>query len=437
MTRPQSRRARHVAYVNARLMDPSTGLDAPGAVLTDGRSIADVGPDLFAEGVPEHVEETVDCKGLVLCPGLVDMRVQLGEPGNEHKETLKTASAAAVAGGVTSMVCLPNTNPVIDDAAGVEFIARRARQIALTKVYCYAAATRGLAGEQLSEMGLLAEAGARGVTDGVKAITDAQTMRRVLTYASTFEIPVIQHPEEPALADGVMTEGALATRLGLPGIPRAAESIMIARDVRLAELTGGRLHVAHVSTAEGLDIIRRARERGVRVTCDTAPPYFVLNEHAIGEYRTFAKLSPPLRPDEDRQAVIEGLRDGTIDAIASDHSPQDQDSKRLPFAHAAFGGAGLETLLATALHLYHNGDMGLMEVISRMTVAPAALLDLPAGRLRRGAPADLLIFDPDKPWKVVGDDLKSKSKNTPFDGHLMQGLAWRTVVDGRVAFRLE
>lgn len=423
-----------VAYVNARLLDPATGLDAKGALLTDGETIIDVGPTLFAGGVPAGIT-VIDCAGACLAPGLVDMRVQLREPGEEHKETLLSAGQAAVAGGVTSMVCLPNTDPVIDDVATVEFVARRARKNGLTKVYPYAAATKGLEGKELAEIGMLAEAGALAFTDGTKAIRNAQAMRRALSYAATFGLLIVQHAEEPSMAEnGVMNEGEMATRLGLSGISPAAEAIMLERDMRLVEITGGRYHAAHVATAEGVEIIRKAKAKGLPVTCDTAPPYFALNELAVGDYRTFAKLSPPLRSEDDRRAVVEGIKDGTIDIIASDHAPQDQDSKRLPFAQAAFGGVGLETLLPISLELYQNGHLPLLKLIERLTWAPARLLGLGAGRLKAGAAADLVLFDPDKPWKINPQTFHSKSKNSPFDGRPVQGKVLRTVIDGRTVF---
>ncbi len=423
-----------VAYINARLLDPATGLDAHGAVLTDGEIVIDVGPGLFAGGVPESIE-VIDCKGACLAPGLVDMRVHLREPGEEHKESLRSAGESAVAGGVTSMVCLPDTDPVIDDVAAVEFVARRARLIGLAKVYPYAAATKGLEGRDVAEIGMLAEAGALGFTDADRAIGDARIMRQVLSYSATFDAIVIQHPEEPSLAaGGAMNEGELATRLGLAGISPAAEAILLERDMRLVELTGCRYHAAHVSTAGGVAILRAAKSRGLPVSCDTAPPYFALNELAVGDWRTFAKLSPPLRAEADRQAVVAGIADGTIDTIASDHAPQDQDSKRLPFVQAAFGGVGLETLLPITLDLHHNGHLSLLDAIGRVTWAPARLLGLPAGRLKAGAAADLILFDADSPWVVDPDRFRSKSKNSPFDGRPVQGKVLRTVVDGRAVF---
>lgn len=426
-----------IAYINARLMDPASGLDAQGGLLTEGETIVDFGADLFADGAPNDAQ-VIDCQGYVLSPGLVDMRVQLREPGEEHKGTLESGGRAATAGGVTAMMCLPNTDPVIDDMAVVEFVARRARKLRLAKVYPYGAVTKGLNGESLAEMGMLAEAGAVAFTDGIKAIADAQVMRRALTYAATYGLMIVQHPEEPSLAKGGdVNAGEMATRMGLSGIPREAEIIMIERDIRLAEMTGGRLHIGHVSTSDSLDAIRRGKARGVRITCDTAPPYFALNETAVGEYRTYAKLSPPLRSEDDRQAIVEGLKDGTIDAIASDHAPQDEDSKRRPFAQAAPGGIGVETLLAVTLELVHNQHLDLMAALKLMTSAPADLMGLPLGRLEKGLPADLVLFDPNRGWQVRDTDLLSKTRNTPFDGRPVQGRVLRTVVDGRTVYTLD
>lgn len=420
-----------VAYVNARLLDPATGLDGPGGVLTDGEMIKAVGPSVTADVALDGVT-VIDCGGQCLAPGLIDMRVYLGEPGEEHKETLASAARAAAKGGITSMVCLPNTDPVIDDMSVVEFVARRARLQGLSKVYPYGAVTKGVKGEEIAELGLLAESGAVAFTDGFRAIKDAQVMRRAMMYARTFDLLICQHPEEPSLADGgVMNSGEQATRLGLSGIPRQAEVMMIERDIRLVELTGARLHINHISTIEAVEAIRGAKARGLPITCDAAPPHFALNEVAIGDYRTFAKLSPPLRLESDRRAIVDAIKDGTVDCIASDHTPEDEESKRLPFAAAAFGGVGLETLLAVTLELYHNGHLTLLQALKFLTSAPADLLKLRAGRLAQGRPADLIVFDPDRGWKVSADKLLSKSKNSPFDGRLVQGLVTRTVIDGR------
>ncbi len=437
MGKVTSNRSGPVAYINARLLDPATGLDTKGALVTEGGLIADFGPRLFADTPPASVD-VVDCEGLCLMPGLVDMRVQLREPGEEHKETIETASAAASAGGVTAMACLPNTDPVLDDVAGIEFIARRAREVKATKVFCYAAATRRLGGTELTEMGLLAETGAVAFTDGLRGIADARVMQRALSYAKTFDLLLVQHPEEPSLAaDGAMNAGEMSMRLGLRGIPAVAEVIMIERDLRLVEATGGRYHAAHVSTGAAVDAMRRAKARGLPVTCDTAPPYFTLNETAIGDYRTFAKISPPLRTEEDRVAVLEGLADGTIDAIASDHSPHDQDSKRVPFAQAENGIVGLETLLPLSLALYHNGHVPLLDVLRKLSATPADILRLPLGRLTKGAAADLVLLDLDRPGRIDVDAFRSKSKNSPFENMPVQGQVRRTIVEGRTLFEAD
>ena len=418
---------------HARLLDPASGLDTTGDLLVEGERIAGIGGDLSAA---TRDAEMVMAEGLCLAPGLVDMRVQLREPGAEHLESIESGGRAAAAGGVTTMVALPNTDPPVDDVSVVEFLARRAREAKLAKVHTYAAATKGLKGHELTEMGLLAANGALGFTDGVKAVADALVMRRVLAYARSFDLLVLQHPEEPSLARaGEVNEGEIATRLGLAGITPMAELIMVERDLRLVEITGARYHVAHVSTGSAIAAIRQAKAKGLPVTCDTAPPYFVLNETAIGDYRTFAKLSPPLRNEWDRRAVIEGLRDGTIDAIASDHAPWDQDSKRLPFSSAAYGIVGLETLLALSLELYHNRHLGLLDLVRLMTLNPAQILRLPVGRLAVGAPADLVIFDLDQPWQICPDDFLSKSKNAPFDDRPVRGRVRLTIVDGRIIFR--
>ena len=417
----------------ARLLDPASGLDAIGDLLIEGERIAAAGGIIAASAA-----ELVEAEGLCLAPGLVDMRVQLREPGAEHMESIESGGQAAAAGGVTTMVALPNTDPPVDDVSVVEFLARRAREVRLAKIHTYAAATKRLAGKQLTEMGLLAANGAVGFTDGTKAVADALVMRRVLSYAANFDLLVVQHPEEPSLGGaGEVNEGEIATRLGLAAIPAVAEVIMIERDLRLLEITGARYHAAHLSTAAGVEAIRRAKARGLAVTCDTAPPYFALNETAIGDYRTFAKLSPPLRSEQDRRAVVEGLRDGTIDAIASDHAPWDQDSKRLPFSSAAYGIVGLETLLPLSLELYHNRHLGLLEVIARLTRNPADILRLPIGRVAKGAPADLVLFDPDLSWHISTDEFRSKSKNAPFDGRPVEGRVVRTMVDGRTIFPRE
>ncbi|MBH62891.1 MAG: dihydroorotase [Alphaproteobacteria bacterium] len=423
-----------VAYTNARLIDPWKDLDEAGSLLTEGNRIAEVGPGLFADGIPDGIH-TVDCGGNVLAPGLIDMRAFLGEPGFEHKETLATGTEAAAVGGVTTVICLPGTDPVIDDTALVEYIERRAREDAVVRVHPMGALTNGTEGREMTEMGLLAEAGAVAFTDGDRAVADAQLMRRALAYASGLDLLIVQHIEEAALASaGCMNEGELALRLGLPSIPVAAEVIALERDLQLVELTGGRYHAACISAGETVARLQQAKAKGLPVSAGVAVHHFALNETAVGEYRSFAKTSPPLRAEEDRQALIQGMRDGTIDVIVSDHSPQDQESKRQPFIQAANGIAGLETMLPLALELHHNGSVPLMRVLEMMTAAPARLLGLDVGRLEVGAPADLAVIDIDTPWRLSEDGLVAKSKNTPFDGRPVQGRALRTVVAGHTVY---
>jgi dihydroorotase len=431
------RQTRPRAIVNARLLDPATKLDQRGGIFMVDGVIADLGPEIGKSGLPEGTE-VIDAAGHCLSPGLIDMRVQLREPGEEHKETIASAAAAAAAGGVTSMVALPNTQPVLDDVAGIEFIARRARETRQTKVYCYGAITKGLQGRDIVEMGLLAESGAIGFTDGEFAVGSARVLSRALSYGRTFGLLIIQHPEEPTLAEGgAMNAGELATRLGLTGIPPAAEVMLLERDLHLVELTGGRYHAAHLTTAAAIDSIRRAKKRGLKVTCDTAPHYFALNELSIGDYRTFAKVSPPLRSEDDRRAVIAAVADGTIDCIASDHAPHDQESKRVPFAQASPGVIGVETMLPVGLEMYHRGDIGVLDLLARMTIRPAEILGLPQGRLAKGAPADVTLFDLNRAWKIDAATLKSKSKNSAFDGKPVQGRVLRTIVDGRIVFQAD
>ncbi len=418
-----------LVLLHARLLDPATGLDAPGSLLLREGRIADFGTNL---GVPDGAE-TLDLQGACVAPGLVDLRAALGEPGAEHRETIASAAQAAAAGGITTLCALPDTQPAIDDPALVSFLARQAG--ASLTILPYGAATRGCAGKDLAEFGLLREAGAVAFTDGRRAIGSARLMRLALSYARAFGSFIVQHPEEPTLAaGGAATEGERATRMGLPGIPPAAESMMVERDIALARLTGGHVHFAHLSTAAALEAIRRARAEGLRVTCDTAPPYFDLNETAIGEYRTYAKLSPPLRDEQDRLAVVAALADGTIDAVASDHQPHDADDKRLPFAQAEPGGAGLATLLAVTLAQVHGGRLPLLEAIGLMTARPAALLGIEAGRLRKGAPGDLVAFSLERGWQVHSGKLPGKAQNTPFDGRALEGRVLGTWKAGQRVF---
>jgi dihydroorotase len=399
------------------------GVDLVGDLLVRDGRIADFAPSL---GTPAGAE-VIDARELVLCPGLVDMRAALGEPGFEYRETIVSAAQAAAAGGITTLAALPDTNPAIDDPALVQLLRTRGEETGSLTILPYGAVTRGCRGEELAEIGLLREAGAVAFTDGAKAVASARMMRVALAYARGFGARIVQHPEDPSLASGgCATESEQSTRLGLAGIPAAAEAIIVARDIRLAELSRGAVHFAHVSTEEALRLIRRAKEEGLPVTCDTAPPYFDLNETAIGDFRTYSKLSPPLRKDADRRAVVAALADGTIDAVASDHQPRDTDDKRLPFALASPGGCGLATLLGVTLAQMHNGSLSLQTVIELLTARPAALLGSEGGRIVRGAVADLCLFAPDRIWKVSAGKLPGKAQNTPFDGRPLEGVVLGT-----------
>ena len=379
---------------------------------------------------------TIDCEGLYVSPGIVDMRVNLGEPGFEHKETIKSACQAAASGGITTMICMPNTSPVIDHPAIIQSIQRKAREVALSKVYCTGSVTRGTKGIEISELQLMKESGAVGFTDGNKSVANARVMKRALNYVKSFNGLIIQHAEEPELSNnGVVNEGEVSTRLGLTGIPSYTEAMIVERDLWLVKDTKCRYHVSHVSTKETVDIIRNAKKSGIQITCDTAPPYFMLNELAIENYRTFSKLSPPLRTERDRKEIVNGIIDGTIDAIVSDHTPQDQDAKRLPFNQAAFGGVGLETLLPLTLSLAKNTELDLITAISLITKNPSDILGLNSGCLKLNSEADITIFDLDKPWKVKPENFHSKSKNSPFDSILVQGKNLITFVRGRLVYK--
>ncbi len=425
-----------VAYINARLIDPATGLDTKGSLLTIGDTIADLGADLFNDGMPEGAE-VVDCEGHILCPGLIDNQVHFREPGFEEKETIETGSKSAAAGGVTTVACMPNTNPTIDDTSVLAFLHKRARETGYVNVRTYACITKGMKGEELTEMALLVEDGAVGFTDDGLPAMNAQIMRLALTYGRELGVPIAQHAEDLNLsAGGCMNEGAVSTKLGLKGIPNASESVIVARDILLAELTGGQYHLLHASTKESVELIRQAKAKGLNVTAEAAPHHFTLTDEAVLEYRTFSKMNPPLRSEEDRQAIVEGLKDGTIDAIATDHAPHEADSKRVPMDVAAFGIVGLETMLPIGLSLYHNGTMPLIDVIATMTNKPADIIHLPSGRLKKGAPADLTVINLDHEWTIEPEEFHSKSKNSPFPDYSVKGRAIRTVVGGECVYTL-
>lgn len=424
------------AYINARLLDPASNLDAKGAVLCENGKILDYGPRVFDGPSPEGVR-IVDTKGACLAPGLIDMRVHTGEPGNEHKENFQTLGQAAAAGGVTAIAAMPNTTPIIHDVAGVAYIDRRARQTKSVKTFPYATMTVNGEGHEMTEMGLLAEAGAIGFTDGTHAVSDLRLMRRIMAYARTFDLLVLQPAIHPRLVDGaMMNAGEVATRLGLAGVPAEAEPLQVMTDLRLAQATGARIMLGPISMAESADLIRAAKAKGIKVSASTCPHYFTLTENDVGDYRTFTKVMPPLRNESDRRAIADAVADGTIDVICSNHCPQDVDSKRLPYAQAAFGIVGLETLLTLSLRLCDTHGMSLLDLLARLTVNPAHILRLSLGKLEKGGAADFTIFDPGAPWVIVNDQLHSKAKNSPYDGLPTTGRVLQTVLDGRHVFEL-
>lgn len=428
---------RSLLLSGGRVIDASTGMDEVCDVLVEDGRVTDVargitGPD----GIPR-----VSAEGLVVAPGLIDVHVHLRQPGAEHKETIRSGARAAAAGGFTTVWAMPNTDPPLDDPAAVGFVREEARRWARrgeggARVSPVAAASLRLAGEQMTEIGGLVEAGAVAVTDDGHPIHDPALMRRLLEYAQSFDVPVLQHAEDMALtAGGVMNEGPVATALGLRGIPNASEAAVVARDIYLAELTGGQLHIQHVSTREAVELIRRARERGVRVSGEATPHHLALNEEAVRGYRTDAKMNPPLRAEADRRAVRQGVIDGVIECIATDHAPHHYEEKEREFDDAPFGIVGLETALAVCIgELVTPGDLSLLQLMDRMSTAPARAFGIDGGTLRPGAVADIVVFDPDAAWTVDSAHFRSRSRNTPFDGWRVRGLVRRTIVGGETRF---
>ncbi len=419
----------NILIKNGHVIDPANKVDGKIDILVSGGKIAELGKPGTISG---DGAEIIDASGKIIVPGLIDMHVHLREPGFEYKETIATGAAAAKAGGFTAVCCMPNTQPVNDNRSVTEFILAQASK-AEALVYPIGAITKGSMGEELSEIGELYAAGCRAISDDGKPVTNSAVMRRALEYAKIFDMLIISHCEDGALAaKGVMNEGVVSTELGLRGIPRAAEDVMTARDIFLAELTGGRLHIAHVSTAGSVRLVRDAKSRGVRVTAETCPHYFSLTEEAVRGYNTMAKMNPPLRTAEDVDAVKEGLRDGTIDVIATDHAPHALDEKSGEFDYAPFGIVGLETALGLTFKLVEEGVLTFAEAIRKMSINPASILKISKGMLSEGSDADITIVDPDAEWVVDASQFKSKSKNTPFHGWKLKGRAVRTIVGGRL-----
>jgi len=422
-----------IALLNARLVDPQREIETRGGLVVIDGLIAGVGAAVTRDSIPAEAR-IVDCAGDVVAPGLIDMRCFVGEPGAEHRETIASASAAAAAGGVTSLVMRPDTNPCVDDPAVVDFILRRARDDSKVRIFPSAALTKGLLGHEIAEIGLLAEAGAIAFNDGPNSVADALTMRRAMTYARDRDALIAPVCEDRSLrGEGVMAEGLRASWLGLPGIPREAETIALERDLRLVGLTGARYHAALISNRLSLAAMGRARDEGLQASCGVSINSLALNELDVGDYRTFLKLNPPLRSEDERVALVDALNSRLVDVISSDHDPQDVETKRLPFAEAAAGAIGVETMLSASLRLVAGGHLSLPRLIRAMTLRPAEILKLPVGRLLVGAPADVIRFDPEEPYVLDPADLHSRCRNTPFDAARLEGRVNLTLVAGRVA----
>jgi dihydroorotase len=423
-----------IAFVGARLADPASGYDGPGALLVENGWITRVAHSPDLDGIPAGAR-VIDAGGALLCPGLIDLRVKTGEPGAEPKETLKSAARAAAAGGVTSIVVQPDTDPVIDDPSVVDFILRRARDIELVHVYPAGAATKGCLGKAMAEIGLMREAGCVFVTDADHPIVDSRVMRRLLAYAGGLGVLVAHRPADPWLTAGaVATESEFSSRKGLAAEPVAAETIMLERDIALVGLTGARLMVDQISAAGPLESLARARARGLPILATASINHLTFNELDIGDYRTFWKLTPPLRGEDDRLALVEAVANGLVDIVVSAHCPAPPEDKRLPFSEAAPGAVGLQTLLPALLTLYHEGQIPLLRLIETVTLAPARAIGLAAGRLAEGAPADIILADIHAPLVIDAGRLISKSKNSAFDGRRLQGRVLMTLVDGRVVY---
>ncbi len=419
-----------IVITGGRVVDPSSGHDGLADVLVEDGLMGGIGKpgDFDLEGA-----SVIDAGGKIVSPGFVDMHVHLREPGQEHKETILTGCTAAVTGGVTSVACMANTNPVNDSGAVTRYILEKAAEARLANVFPIGALSVGLAGEKMAEFGEMREAGIVAVSDDGRPVMDSGLMRHALEYSKMFGLPVIAHEEDCGLCgDGVMNEGAVSVRLGLRGMPAAGESVMVARDIELARASGGRLHIAHVSCGEAVQMVRHAKKDGIRVTAEAAPHHFILDETAVEGYNTNAKMKPPLRSRADVEAVRQGLADGTIDAIATDHAPHHRDEKVMEFDSAAFGIVGLETMLPLSLALVSEGVISLARMIDAMSVAPARILGIERGTLQTGRPADVVVFDPDEEWICRAEALASKSQNTPFDRAKMKGRAVCTVVGGRI-----
>ncbi|EJF94109.1 dihydroorotase [Bartonella taylorii] len=430
MTRP-------IVFQNARIIDPSRTIDEIGTVIVENGLITVAGKEALNQGIPDGAK-IINAQNKAILPGLVDALVFVGEPGNEHLETIASASQSAAAGGITSFLMMPDTNPVIDNIALVEFITRTAQEMSSVNIYPVAAITQGFNGQEITEFGLLKEAGVVAFSEGKKTLQNSSVMRRAMTYARDFDVPLMHETQDKDLTGkGVINESLLASWLGLSGIPREAEVIPLERDLRLAALTQTRYHAAQISTKLSVDALHLAKQRSEKISAGVSINHLSLNENDIGEYRTSFRLIPPLRTEEDRMAMIEAIKDGTVDIIVSSHDPQSIDKKRLPFHDAAAGAIGMETLLSAALRLYHDESISLLRLTELLSTTPAKLFGLNAGTLKKGVHADLILVDLEEPWVVSTERLYSRSKNTPFENARFQGRVVQTFVKGQSIFKLD
>jgi dihydroorotase len=418
------------------VVDPANNIDSETDVLIKGDKIAQVAKNIKANGMPQAAK-TIDCKGKMVFPGLIDMHTHLRQPGREDEETFLSGSRAALKGGFTSVLCMANTSPAVDNKGVVEYIYAESAKVGLINIYPVAAVTKGLEGKELTEIGQIAEAGAKALSDDGKPVENAEILRRALEYAKMFGLPVISHCEDMNLSrNGVMNEGFVSTKLGLKGIPRASETVMVMRDIELAQLSAAKLHIAHVSAKESVEAVREAKKRGVKATCETCPHYFTLTEDAVLGFNTNAKVNPPLRTKEDVEAIKKGLADGTIDVIATDHAPHSAEEKDVEFDFAATGMIGLEFALSLAnKELIKSKVLGWGDLIRKMAVNPAKIINLTGkGSLEAGSDADVTVFDPAAEWIVEGGKIESKSKNTPLIGRKMSGAVVLTIVGGKIKY---
>ena len=422
--------------INARIIDPSQKMDEKGSVIIDDKGkIKMIGNNVTKSDAASSAE-VIDLKNHIVIPGVVDMKAFVGEPGYEYKENFRTLSQAALAGGVTSVVTMPNTKPIIDNVSMVDFIIRRGRDKASINLYPCASLTRDIGGKEMSEFGLLSKKGIIGFTDVIKTVQNTETMARIMDYASDIGVLIMQHVEDYELSkNGCINNGEVSTRLGLEGISYIAEKIILERDLSLLSEFSCRYHVNQISSKESLDVIKRNKEKGLKFSVGVSINNLSLNENDIGDFKTFLKLSPPLRLEDDRIELVKGIKSGLIDVIVSDHTPEDEEGKRLPFAQAATGAVGIETLLPLALEMHHNESLPLMKIIETLTINPANILKLNKGSLKKGSDADICVFDLEKPWVVNGDELKSKSKNTSIEGRTLQGKVQMTFLNGEVVFK--